>query len=93
VGTRAGLDAVEKRKIPSPPPAGIEPPNPDCLSRSSVAIPTELPRLLIPVRCFNYFVIYKIPSFNRSISANWKKFGITGLDIKIHCTSYNNLIG
>jgi hypothetical protein len=48
VGPRAILDAVVKRKIPSPP--GIEPQNPDCPVRSLVAIPTELSRLSKVVR-------------------------------------------
>jgi hypothetical protein len=45
VGPRAVLDAVVKRKVPSPPPPGIEPQNPDRPARSLVAIPTELSRL------------------------------------------------
>jgi hypothetical protein len=46
VGPRAVLDAVVKRKMPSPPPpAGLEPKNPDRPARSLVAIPTELSRL------------------------------------------------
>jgi hypothetical protein len=44
VGPRTVLEAVVKRKIPSPPP-GIEPCNPDGLAHSIVPIPTELSRL------------------------------------------------
>jgi hypothetical protein len=46
VGPRAGMAAVTKKKISSLLLPGIEPWNPNRLTRSLVAIPTELSRLL-----------------------------------------------
>jgi hypothetical protein len=64
VGSRAGLDEVEKRRNPIIPPPRREL-NPCCPFRSLVTILTELPQLL---QCKMYFNV--IPPVTPRISAS-----------------------
>jgi hypothetical protein len=66
MGPRAGLDAVVKRRIPSP----CRELNPDRPGRSLVSIPTELSRLLI-VFVFNLF--------NDAFSTAWSHGGLVSI--------------